>query len=777
MFMESRVPRGETLFQIFTMLDSFRRAVENLASEEEVLKQYAYSVLGKSIDKVELYLGEEGLGEGEAAIAVKQVLIDMEKVSNNSFSSRTLHRSLSVWSIQTPSKDVFRQLENWVFREIEVEFFADFIARQRPRSPNPNPATTPIRFAASTLPNIPRMSSPDNRASPSSISSPSPSGLSLPSQIHSNDRISRSPSPSTPSGTRSLRSSGGPSSTDLDLGESMHEYSPPPSPSRQYLAAETPQLRRKSSTSSIQSVKPSSSEKVSVTDVSPPNAYDERQRVKKKAALEFVIAVESQGNPGFILHRTYAEMEKLDAQLLRLLPQAGTLSFPRALLPSTQFKESEAVCRGLESYLENLVSDPRYAQSAPVQAFFKKDRAAARQSMKIWELGRGVNEQLAKGGGLATKGLTTGLSTLTQAASTISRPLRRNTPDASFGGETTSSSRSRQSRGSLDVPGKEDGASREPTNGPALATWPEASASCSPQHEPTLVDSLSDMAPNDSSLLNVVTSAAKLPFEVVQDAAGEVASLTGDGANEQRHPEYERSHQLTSERPYLEDAGGYVVEPPDTRKRPVDSGALTSQDLWRSPVGPPNPSFTESTTNVSSSTPLQSAPLTTALNYDHPKPETAGPQRSSVRNANPVAPLVSQQDFENILSAGLALLEEAYDLSARNWTFKRGILRMIEQVLRSSYAGTIKIYIQRMILTASDLEGIASWIDGFRDSFWPEGVWWVADPDTPKRTAEEKEETRKEARKLFIAQAPDGLKIALGAAGKFVSSTGSQKVE
>lgn len=31
------------------------------------------------------------------------------------------------------------------------------------------------------------------------------------------------------------------------------------------------------------------------------------------------------------------------------------------------------------------------------------------------------------------------------------------------------------------------------------------------------------------------------------------------------------------------------------------------------------------------------------------------------------------------------------------------------------------------------------------------------------RSAEEKEETRKQAREVFIAQAPEGLKIALGA--------------
>lgn len=53
------------------------------------------------------------------------------------------------------------------------------------------------------------------------------------------------------------------------------------------------------------------------------------------------------------------------------------------------------------------------------------------------------------------------------------------------------------------------------------------------------------------------------------------------------------------------------------------------------------------------------------------------------------------------------------------------------------------------------------------ESFWPNDKWYSTDATpAPIRNDEEIEESRVQARKLLIAQAPEGLKLALGSAGK-----------
>jgi hypothetical protein len=372
---------------------------------------------------------------------------------------------------------------------------------------------------------------------------------------------------------------------------------------------------------------------VSVTDISTPTAYSSA-RVARPRELEFVIAVEDADSPGFILQRTWAELERLQSQTVKAFPKAGTATFPRALLPTPTYKTSNELVRGLEGYLLVLLTDPNYSVSAPVQAFFSKERATrGGGNLNLWG---GVNRQLAKGGDFATKGL----STLSQ---TVSRPL--------------------------------NGLVKRPDGYSLAASGPDGG-------EPV------------ASRSSVETPPA-------------------------------------------------VKAPSDTVKR----SASTPVDV-----------------SVSASASTSSAPTPRARASVDVPPLTASPQPAARRDA-----LLTPQEFDTVLSASISLLEEAYDVQEDAWSVKRTVLRLLETLLRTSYSGYIAETFASVVESANT-ERIAGGIEGLTESFWPNGEWWTPKEGEVERTEEDKERTKREARRLLLAQAPEGLKIALGAQGQFVVS-------
>ena len=197
---------------------------------------------------------------------------------------------------------------------------------------------------------------------------------------------------------------------------------------------------------------------VSVTDLSPPTAYD-NGRIKNKRELAFLVAVEVEGSSaGFILERSWAELEKMDAQLFKAVPLAGSAALKRALLPSTLYRTSEQISKELEAYLKYILTEAQYAQSEPVLTFFQKERVESGKPLDIWMLGRGATKGLARTGGMATKGIGQISSALQGSLGLPSLPLpglsgpRRKPSSSSISSEVIESD-SRESAATPEEPG------------------------------------------------------------------------------------------------------------------------------------------------------------------------------------------------------------------------------------------------------------------------------------------------------------------------------------
>ncbi|PWN49022.1 hypothetical protein IE53DRAFT_370113 [Violaceomyces palustris] len=123
---------------------------------------------------------------------------------------------------------------------------------------------------------------------------------------------------------------------------------------------------------------------------------------------------------------------------------------------------------------------------------------------------------------------------------------------------------------------------------------------------------------------------------------------------------------------------------------------------------------------------------------------------------------LSNKDLDKLLSAVFAVADEAFNLQG-SWTLRRGMLRVLEQIIRSTYSSSL---ISTFNNSASGLnsKNFGKWIDATRESFWPGGEW--STEVGTERTKEEREETERKAREIIISYAPSQAGYMLGPGGR-----------
>ena len=81
---------------------------------------------------------------------------------------------------------------------------------------------------------------------------------------------------------------------------------------------------------------------------------------------------------------------------------------------------------------------------------------------------------------------------------------------------------------------------------------------------------------------------------------------------------------------------------------------------------------------------------------------------------------LSPQEMDNLLSCAFAIADEAFNLSG-GWTLRRGLLRVIEQVVRTQYFSSIMGMFHNLAYSLNQ-EQIASWTVQLKEKFWPNEV-------------------------------------------------------
>ena len=116
------------------------------------------------------------------------------------------------------------------------------------------------------------------------------------------------------------------------------------------------------------------------------------------------------------------------------------------------------------------------------------------------------------------------------------------------------------------------------------------------------------------------------------------------------------------------------------------------------------------------------------------------------------------RDVDALLSALFAVAHEAFNLQGA-WTLRRGLLRVMEQIVRTTYSATV---VSTLLYLASMLapDALASWLTSIRESLWPGDVW--QSESKPPRTNAEREATAQQAREIVLSYTPTQVAFALG---------------
>jgi hypothetical protein len=123
---------------------------------------------------------------------------------------------------------------------------------------------------------------------------------------------------------------------------------------------------------------------------------------------------------------------------------------------------------------------------------------------------------------------------------------------------------------------------------------------------------------------------------------------------------------------------------------------------------------------------------------------------------------LSQRDLDALLASVFAVADEAFNISG-GWTLRRGMLRVLEQVVRANYASSI-LGVFNTTSSALSSAQLGVWVDELREKYWPDGKWSGAPGE--ERTPAMRAETARRARAVCIGLAPPQAGYFLGPGGK-----------
>lgn len=451
---------------------------------------------------------------------------------------------------------------------------------------------------------------------------------------------------------------------------------------------------------------------ISVVDVSP-NA--DSARPVDVRTLQVLVTMENtlDGGGGYALLRSWSQFEALHADLERMYAQRPTDSgfVPPPKLPSLRGKHSGTACALIRTYLMELLAPTSEglawcATTQAVQRFLDKTRygedEARRSNVLMTSLG-GMSRTLASGvagtAGIARKGINQFAPAPGRAGRTM------------FGGSERRSAELQRGEQRASV----DGSAPSDTRPPGLP----------PRHPP----------------LAVPAPAACMSSDKPLSGNSSYAPETGDAAgNVVKAPAVAESRCAVREKKLAANAQGDVPRATDPTTGPMQGSASGKG---------------------SADTPAAKGSLASGSGaVAAPTSKASGDSGDAAAAA--AAAAISPHDINALLSALFSVTREALNLQG-TWTLRGGLLRVLEQYLRTTYstsAANTLAYFASML----SLESQVSWLELLRTSLWPNDEW--STEAAPTRSEAEKRATAEEARLIVESYAPPQASYALGIGGK-----------
>ncbi|CAH7672998.1 hypothetical protein PPACK8108_LOCUS7859 [Phakopsora pachyrhizi] len=507
---------------------------------------------------------------------------------------------------------------------------------------------------------------------------------------------------------------------------------------------------------------------VTVTDMSSSSAFDPKTGlIKQKKEIEIMIAIESQLVSGFIVTRKWTEFEKLDSELNKLkLVGIGTKAFPRALLPShLNFKTIDHLLRESQAYLDCLLNNDKYFQSEPVRKFFAKERSGSSSNGPILNLFNSTQSTLDSiGKGVANVGKEVVNKPVDLAAQGFNRLSKGVLRGLSLSGPST-----QRIEDQVEVIQKSiDEERREAQNNQhstikdlkterrSTESVSEISEDLIKRHSENFVSNITPEKQKDSPLEWEGSVEMDLSNTTVEefrpDPSREISSRNAE--------DLEQSNAIEN----LPAEPKRIVEVENVFEKPIKPINLQPKE--------PKPNSSGRTTVMNS---VESSEFSTFTFQSSPSKKNTQPIADQSQTVK-----LNEQEFDAVIVGMMSVLEAAYGLESNGsissgWSMRRGVLRILETVLRTtSWNGLIRKSIGDGLSRVSNVESVASIVGDVRESLWPGGVWFsearsereeIERRKRKEKKDEDLEEERRrrkdEAKKLFL-DSWASLKIGLG---------------
>ena len=196
-----------------------------------------------------------------------------------------------------------------------------------------------------------------------------------------------------------------------------------------------------------------------------------------------------------------------------------------------------------------------------------------------------------------------------------------------------------------------------------------------------------------------------------------------------------------------------------------------AQDELKAPPVPPRTQSAQSTRSTQSAQSDTGEDAQKKATTDLPvpgassaEPADAAPPPPPRRENKMSAPKQAQKAAitDTLVRAVFGVAYEAFDLQGA-WTMRRGLLRVLEQIVRTTYASAAASSVSYMSSALSE-EALVTWLDVLSDSLWPGGVW--NSESAPEPTAEERTSNAAKAKETVLKYTPTQAALALGIGGK-----------
>ncbi|SNX83443.1 uncharacterized protein MEPE_02150 [Melanopsichium pennsylvanicum] len=202
------------------------------------------------------------------------------------------------------------------------------------------------------------------------------------------------------------------------------------------------------------------------------------------------------------------------------------------------------------------------------------------------------------------------------------------------------------------------------------------------------------------------------------------------------------------------------------RSNATQFDASSGPGIARTP-DPMSARFTPSSPAIDSASGTTSA-FVSRTNSPSPSPSSRRPGNTSAPPSTRATSQLSSKHLDMLLSSIFAVADEAFNLQG-GWTLRRGMLRVLEQVVRTTYASSIVAGFNNSA-AGLNVDNFAKWISDLTNTMWPNGRHWGSEIGTPdekvERAAEEKQRTAEKAREIVVSYAPAQAGFMLGPGGK-----------